>query len=99
MRMSRKTTSTSVRGRGRLADTLAAVQDAQGVRGVRRLQHGPDPGVLTEQVGELLERRVLVVDRENDQAAGVVVTVHDPLILHVRAPAVPVIFPRLRGLW
>ena len=46
----------------------------------------PDVQFLAEQVGELFESGVLVVDRENDQAATVVVTVHDLLILHSGRP-------------
>ena len=70
--------------RGRLAHPLAAVEDAQGVGGVRRLQDDPDPGVLLQQVGQFFERGFLVVYGEDDQAAGAVVAVHDLLILRVR---------------
>ena len=48
------------------------------------LSTAPTRGVLPQQVGEFFERGFLVVYRENDQAAGAVVTVHDLLILHVR---------------
>ena len=53
-----------------------------------------------EQVRELFERGVLVVDRENDQAAAVVVTVHDLLILRSGRPRAGAIFapaPRDHG--
>ena len=44
----------------------------------------PTRGVLAQQVGQFFESRLLVVHREDDQAAGAVVAVHDLLILRVR---------------
>ena len=44
--------------RGRLAHPLTAVQDAQRVRGVRRLEHGAHPGVLASAGRRVLRARV-----------------------------------------
>jgi hypothetical protein len=48
---------------------------------VLKASDATDAGVLTEQVGELLEGRLLVVNRQHDQTAGAVTAVHDLLIL------------------
>ena len=73
--------------RGRLTHALTAVEDAQGVGGVRRLQDDPYPGVFLQQVGQFFERWFLVIYGEDNQAAGAVVAVHDLLILRVRYAA------------